>query len=291
MGGTDSSINRQDPRIVDLSPAAFKQLYGSLDRGTGRIRVRIDPNQRGQSPSRVRASAQPNEELGSQFIAQLEAEGGYEETASTTPYIGKAGERRGKGVLQNALDAVSRAGANPLGIATGNANDIKLVANYYKANPAVTNQYDLTTNLFLRYLSGAGTKGLKVAKEQGADIYRAFEDAKRRGAEMKDGQVAVRYMATGSLGPAGGLGVAGSEIQNSLGQFWAKEMPDGSIVIKERYNFDYAPKGKDGHGKKTQLLPTSPDQVGRNLVQAGHGKPFNYTLRIWPDGRVQVGAR
>jgi rare lipoprotein A (peptidoglycan hydrolase) len=54
MGGTDNSINRQNPRIVDLSPAAFKQLYGSLDRGTGRIRVRIDPNQRGRSPSRVK---------------------------------------------------------------------------------------------------------------------------------------------------------------------------------------------------------------------------------------------
>jgi hypothetical protein len=52
MGGTDNSINRQDPRIIDLSPAAFKQLYGSLDRGTGRIRVLIDPNQRGKSPSR-----------------------------------------------------------------------------------------------------------------------------------------------------------------------------------------------------------------------------------------------
>jgi len=54
MGGTDSSISRQDPRIIDLSPAAFKQLYGNLDRGTGRIRVRIDPNQRGKSPSSVR---------------------------------------------------------------------------------------------------------------------------------------------------------------------------------------------------------------------------------------------
>ena len=52
MGGTDNSISRQDPRIIDLSPAAFKQLYGSLDRGTGRIRVLIDPNQRGKSPSR-----------------------------------------------------------------------------------------------------------------------------------------------------------------------------------------------------------------------------------------------
>jgi hypothetical protein len=52
MGGTDNSISRQDPRIIDLSPAAFKQLYGSLNRGTGRIRVRLDPNQRGKSPSR-----------------------------------------------------------------------------------------------------------------------------------------------------------------------------------------------------------------------------------------------
>ena len=54
MGGTDKSINRKDPRIVDLSPAAFKQLHGSLNRGVGRVRVRIDPNQQGQSPSRVR---------------------------------------------------------------------------------------------------------------------------------------------------------------------------------------------------------------------------------------------
>ena len=54
MGGTDKSINRKDPRIVDLSPAAFKRLYGSLSRGVGNIRVRIDPNQQGQSPSRVR---------------------------------------------------------------------------------------------------------------------------------------------------------------------------------------------------------------------------------------------
>jgi rare lipoprotein A (peptidoglycan hydrolase) len=54
MGGTDNSINRQDPRIIDLSPAAFKELYGSLNRGTGRIRVRLDPNQKGKSPSSVR---------------------------------------------------------------------------------------------------------------------------------------------------------------------------------------------------------------------------------------------
>ena len=46
MGGDERSPNSQDPRIIDLSPAAFKGLYGSLDRGVGRIRVRIDPKQR-----------------------------------------------------------------------------------------------------------------------------------------------------------------------------------------------------------------------------------------------------
>ena len=49
MGGTRLEVNRQDPRIIDLSPAAFQKLYGDLGRGTGRIRVRIDPNQRGRS--------------------------------------------------------------------------------------------------------------------------------------------------------------------------------------------------------------------------------------------------
>ncbi len=46
MGGDERSPSRSDPRIIDLSPAAFRRLYGELDRGVGRIRVRIDPNQR-----------------------------------------------------------------------------------------------------------------------------------------------------------------------------------------------------------------------------------------------------
>jgi hypothetical protein len=39
MGGTEKSINRSDPRVVDLSPAAFKKLFGSTSRGVGRIRI------------------------------------------------------------------------------------------------------------------------------------------------------------------------------------------------------------------------------------------------------------
>lgn len=46
MGGNEKSFDRKDPRIVDLSPAAFKKLAGGLDKGVvDRIRIEIDPNQ------------------------------------------------------------------------------------------------------------------------------------------------------------------------------------------------------------------------------------------------------
>jgi hypothetical protein len=40
MGGDERSINRSDPRVIDLSPAAFKRLFGSTQRGVGRIRIK-----------------------------------------------------------------------------------------------------------------------------------------------------------------------------------------------------------------------------------------------------------
>jgi len=46
MGGNEKSFDRKDPRIVDLSPAAFKKLAGGLGKGVvDRIRIEIDPNQ------------------------------------------------------------------------------------------------------------------------------------------------------------------------------------------------------------------------------------------------------
>jgi len=39
MGGSKSDINRQDPRVIDLSPAAFRKLFGSTSRGVGRVRI------------------------------------------------------------------------------------------------------------------------------------------------------------------------------------------------------------------------------------------------------------
>jgi hypothetical protein len=40
MGGSERSISRSDPRVIDLSPAAFRRLFGSTQRGMGRIRIK-----------------------------------------------------------------------------------------------------------------------------------------------------------------------------------------------------------------------------------------------------------
>jgi hypothetical protein len=309
MGGTDNSINRQDPRIVDLSPAAFKQLYGSLNRGTGRIRVRIDPNQRGQSPSRVRASAQPNEELGSQFIAQLEAEGGYEDTAGPAvqrkPWAGEAGQFAAKGSFQNGLDAINKAGASVMGFLQGKSNDIELVTRFYSKNPEVANQYDLPVNLFVRYISGIGAKGLKVSQPQGQKVLKQIEAAKQNlpamvawtEQNMRPDHVASykRNIAKGMI-PVSGASPRDAEIDNSLGRFWAMPQKDGSYLITEDFNFSYAPKGQGGDDKRAagmrRAIPSlSPVAQAQRLVSGGYGKPFKYTLRIWPDGRVNVGSQ
>jgi hypothetical protein len=39
MGGTNQAPNPRDPRVIDLSPAAFRRLFGSTSRGVGRIRI------------------------------------------------------------------------------------------------------------------------------------------------------------------------------------------------------------------------------------------------------------
>ena len=247
-------------------------------------------------------------ELGDQLASQLQAQNRYGDVASLTPYIGVAGERRSKGSWQNAMDAVTRAGASPLGFATNNSNDMKLVSKFYRANPGVANQYDLATNLFVRYTSGIGAKGLQLSQEQGKSVYDAYLAAKQRLADpafqrelrgtkgpgyisqlsqdLREGRVPVRY----------DYGEATAEVKSSVGQFYAQEQKDGSILIKENYNFYYAPEGKQGENKagaatREPFLPFTPANIGRNLVRGGVGKPFGYSLRIWPDGRVRVNPR
>ena len=104
--------------------------------------------------------------------------------------------------------------------------------------------------------------------------------------DLREGRVPVRY----------DYGEATAEVKSSVGQFYAQEQKDGSILIKENYNFYYAPEGKQGENKagaatREPFLPFTPANIGRNLVRGGVGKPFGYSLRIWPDGRVRVNPR
>ena len=102
-------------------------------------------------------------------------------------WAGKPGQFSDKWLPQNALDALNKAGASPLGVKNANPNDMKLIQNFYgnPENNAVLNQYDLSTNLFLRYLSGRGGEGLEVSPEQGQKIFKAIkqqeQNIQRRG--------------------------------------------------------------------------------------------------------------
>jgi hypothetical protein len=101
----------------------------------------------------------------------MEQDIGATNTTQGKPWAGKPGQFRNSWQPLNAIDAITKAGANPLGLAQANPNDIKLVSNYYSANPQVANQYDLRTNLFLRYIAGTGTKDLEISPETGREIY------------------------------------------------------------------------------------------------------------------------
>jgi hypothetical protein len=46
MGGDEKSLHPTEPRIMDLSQGAFRALYGSTDRGKGRIRITLDNTRR-----------------------------------------------------------------------------------------------------------------------------------------------------------------------------------------------------------------------------------------------------
>lgn len=86
-------------------------------------------------------------------------------------YVGQPGRYASQGQAVNALRAITQANANPLGVITTNAKDIEKISQYYAQNPEVQNEYDLNTNLFLRYLSGTGAEGLKIPQETGQQIY------------------------------------------------------------------------------------------------------------------------
>jgi len=233
---------------------------------------------------------------------------------ATPPYIGKPGERSNKAGISNALDALNRAGASPLGFVTENPNDMKLVKKYFTNNPDVTNQYDLPTNMFLRYYSGVGAEGMKLNIEQGKQILQGIEKSKANlnipvekqnylnqfipavanthNQRIETGMVPVTYTDI----PAAG------EIAFSLGRYWAKPSPNNSYQINESFDWGTAPKNKGGSSEKGQEMMrqdmaktpswaaalNGPGVFAQNLVSKGYGNPFSYELLVSPNGEVQT---
>jgi hypothetical protein len=254
-----------------------------------------------------RSAAEPDSGLADQLVSQLGNEKGYEDVAGPgaqrKPWAASPGEFADKGSFQNGLDAINKAGASIIGFLGGNANDIELVRRFYTKNPQVPNQYDLPVNLFLRYMAGIGAKGLSVSQEQGLKIIDSIKNRRQdspeaiKWAEQNMPPAAAasykRQIAKGMI-PVYSYAVDDKEVGNSLGRFWAEPQKDGSFVITEDFNFGYAPSSKGGDNKRAKLLGMAnpltidPMQQANRLVAGGHGTPFRYRLRVYPDGRVQV---
>lgn len=237
-------------------------------------------------------------------------------------YVEPAGKFSKYGPIVNAVAATVDAGANPISVAMGSKPAIQKVSEYYQSNPDKPNQYDLSTNMFLRYLSGAGKEGLRLSPEQGQAILGSIKESEQKwsnpsesqwlgkeldaqwpgsGSRLKRGETPV-YFGGPSDAPApkrstipvdkGGR----SELQNSLGSFWATPAQGGGYsVIDEKYDFGYAPVEKGGSEEGMKMaerqqsgIPTSMADIGRRLVMGGHGRPFSYTLDIDQGGKVRV---
>ena len=247
--------------------------------------------------------------------------------SAANDYVGKPGRFAGQGQFLNALRAITTTGANPIGIVQGDKTDIKKTAEYYKQFPDVTNEYDLNTNMFLRYLSGVGSEGLQIPQNVGKQIYedvqeqeKKFTDPTTREAILNNpynpyyskpnllkGNVPVYYLGhteTQGLPTAHKLTLPKNvgerkQLDKSLGSYWAKPGENQSYEINDRYNFAYAPKNNEGNGGMLSgynptpgiaafISPEPAAQLGRNLVRAGYGKPYSTNLQVMSDGQVIV---
>ena len=240
-----------------------------------------------------------------------------DQVREVTSWAGKPGQFADKSPIQNGLDALNKSGADPKGFADGNENDLALVKKFYSnpKNNNVLNQYDLSTNLYLRYMSGKGGDGLEVSPNQKQQISGFI---KQQQENLKDpntldniksnfgqghidriqqGDVPV-YFGGWSDAPAPVKGKIPTDLKGaqdastSLGSFWATPNNDGGFNIEEDYNFKYAPKSKGGSGyvptvkqAKTHyggnpLKFYSPRNVAGRQAIAGYGQPFSYTLSV-----------
>lgn len=232
---------------------------------------------------------------------------------------GTPGRFADQGQIMNALRATATAGANPVGLAFGNKEDVDKVVSYYKERPELQNEYDLNTNMMLRYLSGTGAEGMKVSPKIGKQLYSDIQEQEKKfnpnfrqfqanythtPAYMKEnllrGNTPVYYggMSDTPMPHKAQLPTDVGErwqLSKSLGSFWAQSQKNGEgRTINEKYDFGYAPVNKGGHerGVESRLfLPTSAANIGRRLVQQGYGKPFAYSMDIQPGGEVTIRDR
>ena len=248
---------------------------------------------------------------------QAQYEQMLDKQSAKSDYVGKPGRFAGEGQIANIIRATTEAGVNPINIALGDSDSVRKLSNYYQKFPDVTNQYDLNTNLFLRYLSGVGAEGLKISPELGKQLYSdikqqesKFQDPSYRREQLESpwnpsfmktniasGKTPVYYGGlSDAIAPNKALLATNIgdrwQLERSIGSFWAEPSqsgPDYSIK-NERYNFSYAPKTKEGEnfGQGAFFAPVSPVNVGRRLVQKGYGKPFAYNLNVKPTGEVNV---
>ena len=229
-------------------------------------------------------------------------------------YVGQPGRFAGQGQLLNAVRATTQAGTNPVSVALGNPEAVKKVSGYYAQNPEMQNEFDLNTNMFLRYLSGTGAEGLKIAPEVGKQLY---SDIQKQEQKFMDPRYREMQISPFSQNPGyikenllkgrtpvyyGGVSDAVSphastlpvdqgerwQLRNSLGAHWAEPTGNGYTVQGEKYDFVYAPVEKEGRQDRQGMsfLPTSPANIGRNLVKQGFGNPFTYSLDVKPSGQV-----
>jgi len=233
---------------------------------------------------------------------------------------GTPGRFAGEGQVMNALRATTSAGASPIGLALGDKKEVEKVASYYKARPELQNQYDLNTNMMLRYLSGTGAEGMKVSPQVGRQLYSDIQEQEGlfQDPEYRQYQISSpnnpAYMRENLLRgntPVfyGGLSDSPApyraqlptdkgerwQLSKSLGSFWAKPQAGSrGRTIDESYDFGYAPESKGGFkggAESAFILPTSAANVGRRLAQQGYGAPFRYSMDVQPSGEVTVRGR
>lgn len=232
---------------------------------------------------------------------------------------GTPGRFAGQGQIMNALRATATTGANPVGLVLGDKKDVEKVVSYYKKRPELQNEYDLNTNMMLRYLSGTGAKGMEISPKVGKQLYSDIQKQEKKFNPkyrefLADYSHTPAYMTENLLKgntPVYYGGISDTpmphkaqlpidvgerwQLSKSLGSFWAKPQENGEgRTINEKYDFGYAPVNKGGHerGIESRLfLPTSAANIGRRLVQQGYGNPFKYSMDIQPSGEVTIHAR